>query len=217
MTDDFVFFTESHVSRSTDRAAVENCLWLTTRCLFRAAAILPGEDGGGAMAWNRGGAPAGSIGFAVATADPATAHVRLIYLVKGHPIDDRVGLQRTPCRFGGWRWWFSCPASGQLVGRLYCPPGGRHFMGRLAWHLAYQSTRETRLQRGHDHLGKLYRRAGSEYRAELVRPKGMHHATWERLLLAIEAGEERIWDVPWPKRLLRAAAGYGFVPGTCGP
>lgn len=202
-------------NRRSSRATVDVSRSITPYTLFRAAGIRPGEDGVGATGWRWSGTGErnGSINFAIRTSEPEAAHVRLIYRAAGRTVDDRVALQRTPSRFGGWRWWFTCPETFRRVGTLHMPPGAIHFAGRLAWRLAYQSSRNAAEQRAHDHLRKLYVRAGLDYQAALVRPKGMHRATWVRLLADIEAGEERLDAVFWPlpRSVLRFLASRGYT------
>ena len=206
-------------NRRSSRATVDVSRSITPYVLFRAAGIRPGAGWGQARTgwrWS-GGEPNGSIGFAIRTSDPDLAHVRLRYLAGDTPIDTRIELQRTPCPFGGWRWWFICPATYRRVGKLHMAPGAERFAGRLAWPLAYQSNRNADLQRAHDRLRKLYSRVGVEYHAALVRPKAMHHATWARLLADIDAGEERLWETPFPKREVRQLERfYRVPPGTFG-
>jgi hypothetical protein len=38
--------------------------------------------------------------------------------------------------FGGQRWWFLCPRTGQRVSRLHLPPGATIFASRKAYRLA---------------------------------------------------------------------------------
>ena len=50
-----------------------------------------------------------------------------------------VSMVTTPCRFGGSRWWWVCPATGRRVGKLYLPNGGARVLSRGlgAYQLAY--------------------------------------------------------------------------------
>src|SRR5262249_31777923 len=52
-----------------------------------------------------------AIGYEVNTLDPAGPWLRLSDTTTrtGEALDDRVGLQTTRLRFGGVRWWFTCP------------------------------------------------------------------------------------------------------------
>ena len=44
------------------------------------------------------------------------------------PLDQRVRLEAVPCRFGGARWWWVCPATGRRAATLYLPVGGARFL-----------------------------------------------------------------------------------------
>ena len=58
----------------------------------------------------------------------------------------RVRLITTPCRFGGKRYWFSCPGTdcGKRVGKLYLPPGASYFLCRHCHDLTYEACRKHR-------------------------------------------------------------------------
>jgi hypothetical protein len=114
----------------------------------------------------------------------------------------RVRLEATPCRFGGQRWWWVCPATGRLCAKLYLPNGGVRFLsrGRGAYDLAYASQNASAIDRSHDRLRRLHRRLGEGYRYlpdfPPARPKGMRHRTYDRLVAEWDAARERhdeIW------------------------
>ncbi len=56
-----------------------------------------------------------------------------------------VSLTRRECRFGGFRYHLVCPLwkngvhCGQVVDKLYCPPGAEHFGCRKCYGLSYDS------------------------------------------------------------------------------
>lgn len=60
-----------------------------------------------------------------------------------------IALERMACRFGGWRYWFLCPAvkdgvyCGNRVTKLFLPPGGAVFGCRQCYDLTYQSCQES--------------------------------------------------------------------------
>jgi hypothetical protein len=58
------------------------------------------------------------------------------------PCDYRVQLARTPCNFGGERYWFLCPLCGRQVANLYLPAGGTYFGCRHCYDLTYRSCQE---------------------------------------------------------------------------
>jgi hypothetical protein len=85
--------------------------------------------------------------------------VTLSYRTKNYWDDDRqdieqhIGLESTPCHFGGQRRWFLCRAfrngryCGRRVAKLYLG-GGRYFACRHCYYLAYGSQHEALPQRG---------------------------------------------------------------------
>src|SRR3954447_15257441 len=86
----------------------------------------------------------------VDTTDRATPYMELTHTpgegATGR-IAYRVGLTTTRPRYGGERWWFVCPSSGRRGVKLLLPSGGRHFLSRAAYGLAYQVSREDALSR----------------------------------------------------------------------
>lgn len=55
----------------------------------------------------------------------------------------QVEIERTPCHYGGERSWFICPGRGcgRRVAKLYLPYGGKYFLCRHCYGLAYESQR----------------------------------------------------------------------------
>jgi hypothetical protein len=111
------------------------------------------------------------------------------------PQEERVSLIATPCRFGGVRWWWLCPATGRRCSKLYLPNGGLRFLsrGRGAYELDYMSHRGpvvTRLLRRSHRLRKKLDLADSSADASPPqKPKGMHWKTYLRILSTVAATE----------------------------
>jgi hypothetical protein len=106
-----------------------------------------------------------------------------------------VAVVSTPCRFGGRRWWAICPATGRRAVNLYLPNGGRRFLSRAAYRLAYQSQRETVTGRAWRTIRKLERRLGSAPGAPpdaMEKPKWMRWRTFDALRLKREAAEDAL-------------------------
>ena len=127
---------------------------------------------------------------------------RLIYNVDHRsratgPQDQRVEMVTTPCRFGGVRWWWVCPASGRRCVTLYLPNGGVKFLSRGpgAYHLSYASQSDSAIHRSHGRLARLHRRLGDEYTSlpdiPPPRPKWMRWRTYARLTAEWEKAAER--------------------------
>lgn len=94
-----------------------------------------------------------------------------------------VYISWTPCRYGGKRAWFLCPARGcgRRVAVLY---GGSIFACRHCYRLAYPSQRETPDDRAARRADKIRERL--QWEAGILngnggKPKGMHWRTYEKL------------------------------------
>ena len=58
--------------------------------------------------------------------------------------DFQLPLTRTPCYFGGFRWWFICPDCGKKVAILYKPLYSNFFLCRKCHNLTYSSCQQRR-------------------------------------------------------------------------
>ena len=114
----------------------------------------------------------------------------------------RAELIATPCGFGGRRWWWLCPQTGQRVRTLYLPAGATRFLSRGpgGHHLVYQSQRETELLRAHRRANKLrgkLRRNDepSVFLHHPAKPPWMRWRTYRRLSEALSATENNIEEL----------------------
>jgi hypothetical protein len=110
----------------------------------------------GGIEWKHGSGHKTSVGILVNVSDkcPGKHCLRLFYTItdkstqKETKLDYKVDLVRTPCNFGGVRYWFRCPlvTNGipckRRVGKLYLPPDGTYFGCRHCYNLTYTSCRE---------------------------------------------------------------------------
>ena len=105
------------------------------------------------------------------------------------PIRQGVGLDRTPCPYGGSRPWFRCP--GCFARRAVLFSVGGRFRCRACHDLAYGSTREGASERHRRRADELRRRIGGEPGLCSVprKPKGMHRRTYARILAEIAERE----------------------------
>ncbi len=101
-----------------------------------------------------------------------------------------MALEAAPCRFGGVRWWWVCPATGRRTAKLYLPVGGSRFLSRQAYGLAYASQREDRVARAHRRAARVHQRLGgpcrSAFGATPSKPKWMRRGTYERLAAELQ-------------------------------
>src|SRR5690348_856700 len=58
------------------------------------------------------------------------------------PIGYRVWLNWWRPHYGGRRYWFCCPGTGEWACKLFLPLGGHRFMSRTAYRLGYACQRE---------------------------------------------------------------------------
>lgn len=91
-----------------------------------------------------------------------------------------IELLKTPCNYGGYRYWWSCPQCCKRVGVLYC--AGiyvcRHCIGAN-----YQTQLEQPWQRPDARLQAIRKRLGWHDGLYQPRKKGMHRTTHERLFM----------------------------------
>lgn len=106
--------------------------------------------------------------------------VRLVHPTRdGHSGTEAyaVELTATAPTFGGRRWWFRCPATGERVRKLYLPRGGRRFLARSTYGLLHDSRGEGRMDRAGRRVRKLERRLGPDG----SRPRWMKGGAYARL------------------------------------
>lgn len=84
-------------------------------------------------------------------------------------LDYQVKLLKTPCYFGGHRYWFACPKCYSRVGVLYLV--SRYFTCRRCNDLAYESQQETHTSDFSFFLGSIRRAWGIEEAMDNLRVK----------------------------------------------
>ena len=156
----------------------EHCLRLDVRKLARHKVLA-----GGMFSWrwtnSHTGEESGSI-----TIYSRPDGLRLSFTQNGKPCDHEVGIVRTACNYGGTRPWLLCPPCGARVAVLYLRSG--RFICRHCAKVVYASQSEDVFGRGWRIQAKLEARLDKYWQ----RPKGMHHATRNKLVAAIQACEE---------------------------
>lgn len=111
-------------------------------------------------------------------------------------IEERVPLERMPCRYGGSRPWFRCPGNVngrpcyRRAGKLFL--AGRYFLCRHCQRVAYTSQSETPLDRLHRRRDKVRAAMGAQrgFNGYIPpRPKGMWYRSYFRKLDAISVAD----------------------------
>lgn len=163
--------------RPARHAKVEHCRSIDIGRFSKANMLRPGSWG---WAWTdrETGKQLASIGVSC-----TPSGLVLDYTYDGRPISERIMVRRTPCHYGGSRPWFHCPRCDARVAKLYLR-GGR-FKCRQCHGLRYTSQSEDELDRCWRKQSKLEAKLGPNW----SRPKGMHHATRDKLLEGIWACE----------------------------
>ncbi len=98
-------------------------------------------------------------------------------------VRESIYLDYTSCNYGGWRTWFRCPCCNRRVALLYL--AGPHFLCRHCYRLPYPSQGDGREERLRRVARKIRKRLGASMDLTddyLPRPKGMHRATFKRLV-----------------------------------
>lgn len=161
------------------RPTTDTRISVDIRELFR---HVGGNMGGKALyRWNSGGGEA-PVATLFALASPVLVKVTH---VGGAMPEETLDVAYTPCRYGGRRAWFRCTklGCGKRVAILYQHPRG--FRCRHCCQLDYQSHRERSYDRMLRRSRRLRARVGGGANLSEIfppRPKGMHWATYERLL-----------------------------------
>jgi len=123
-----------------------------------------------------------SVNLAVST-ENGNGYLRIYYTQTNRSTDERVKfdykipLTSTPCRYGGRRYWFTCPwyrngiYCGRRVGSLYL--GGDQFACRHCYNLTYKTRNQSGIYKGFvsipdlEKAGKMVKRY--YYRGKLTR------------------------------------------------
>jgi hypothetical protein len=117
---------------------------------------------------------------------------------KPKDIEQYVDIIEVPCNFGGKRSYFNCPGivDGRVCGnttvQLHFAP--YQFLCRKCHDMTYASQFEDEYERAMRQLKKINRRLGTEYirYAPIQRkPKGMWHATHNKIIWEIKTAEEK--------------------------
>ena len=126
--------------RTRNRGAVGDTCRLELKWVRRLGFVQPGSRCSGLWAWSRGGERVASINLTVDLIDPDNGQVELQFTHDGESRKQTVYLVARSCRYGGRRYYFLCPQTGQRCEVLCCVRG--YFASRQYHRLAYDSQSE---------------------------------------------------------------------------
>jgi hypothetical protein len=128
--------------RPQKKVVVEDCLVLSVGHVVRAGSVVADGCRHGRLRW-RCGQDTATIEYTIELRSLDQGRLWLWYCAENAPVHLMIRLVSTRIHCGGRRWWFTCPATGERVGKLYLPPGATRFASRRAHDLTYTSCQES--------------------------------------------------------------------------
>lgn len=182
--------------RPCHKLKAEECRSLDVNRLHREGCLQPGKMGN--WVWSRDGDEIARIGY-WAEEGRLTLNYRVrVYGGDWESIEQATRITYTACNYGRERPYFICPgmvngrACGRRVGKLFA--GGRYFLCRHCYNVAYTSQSEPRYDRMLRRANKLRMALGGEPGTAhwiAPKPKGMWQRTYERKCNEIEWCEDQ--------------------------
>jgi hypothetical protein len=185
--------------RSGGRPTVESSLTLDLQRLFKTGWLKADARILGLLHWTlvSTGEETASIGFESDLGEEI-GHVQLRWTSTNQRSgekrqrENRITLTTRPQPFGGRRWFFICPRTGEKAQKLHLPSGADTFASRKAYRLGYRSQRESPRDRSLSRAFALRAKIGDKggIYTRIEKPKGMHARTFKRAMKRVYAAEE---------------------------
>lgn len=162
--------------------------------MHREGCLLPGRKG--SWVWLRDGEEVGRIGYRAGDNLLTLDYRMRLYGGDWESITETIRITHTDCHYGNKRPYFRCPgvvngrSCGRRVGKLFA--GGRYFLCRHCYNVAYSSQSEPRADRLLRRANKLRMALGGEPGTAhwiAPKPKGMWERTYQKILVEIEQCE----------------------------
>ena len=178
--------------RPGHKQKAEDCRSLDVNRLHREGCLEPGRMGN--WVWSRNGEEIARIGYRAEEGRFVLDYRVRLYGGDWESIEQPTRLTHTPCHYGNKRPYFICPgvvngrACGRRVGKLFS--GGRYFLCRHCYNVAYTSQSEPRYDRMLRRANKLRMVLGGEPGTAhwiAPKPKGMWQRTYQR----------KRWEIQW--------------------
>jgi hypothetical protein len=182
--------------RPSHKQKAEHCRSLDVNRFNRAGCLRPGRSGN--WVWSCDGEEVGRVGYK--TEDRQLVLKYRVSQSGGdwESITETIGITQTDCNYGNTRPYFLCPGvvngqhCGRRVGKLFA--GGRYFLCRHCYNIAYSSQSEARHDRMLRRANKLRAALGGEPgMAHWIapKPKGMWQRTYQSKRCEIEWSEDQ--------------------------
>src|SRR5262249_45115848 len=120
------------ISKRAAGHLVEHALMLNIDQLIRAGGLRPWPTSG-QLNWT---GRASSVNFQAYLVNPG-GYLQLDFTIGDRQVSQTIALDSTRPHYGGTRWWFVCPVTGERVGRLHLPPDASQFASRVHHGLTY--------------------------------------------------------------------------------
>ena len=135
---------------------VEDCLVLSIADLVREKIIVPGAVEHGVLAWSRGGEqPHARVTYEADLLTDKHAAIQLRYRIDDRSENTYVWLRFTVPQYGGRRWWFVCPLTGDRVAKLYLPAGAKSF--RISPSIRFSLQIVPKKQKQEQNIGRTFK------------------------------------------------------------
>ena len=116
------------------------------------------------------------------------------YSYRGKTYSYSIRLDKTPCNYGGYRYWFRCPSCSKRVSVLYC---AGTYVCRHCLNAPYGSQLQQPIDRLFNRADAIRQRLGWQSGIAHgigTKPKGMHHSTYDRLVNEHDRLTAKIWQ-----------------------
>ena len=120
--------------------------------------------------------------------------IEVNYSYRGKAHSYSIRLDKTPCNYGGYRYWFRCPSCSKRVSVLYCAGA---YVCRGCIGACYGSQLQQPIDRLFSRADAIRQRLG--WRSGIAygngsKPKGMHSKTFDRLVNEHDRLTSKIWQ-----------------------
>ncbi|MBU0641860.1 MAG: hypothetical protein KJ731_11950 [Alphaproteobacteria bacterium] len=177
--------------RTSHKQKAEHCRSLDVNRLHRAGCLRPGAHGH--WVWSQDGVEVARIGYRAEDARFVLDYKVRQYGDDWELINQPIPITRLNCNYGNSRPYFICPGvvydkpCRRRVGKLFS--GGKYFLCRHCYKVAYSSQSEARYDRMLRRANKLRTALGGEPGTAhwiAPKPKGMWQRTYQRKRFEIE-------------------------------